>query len=76
MKGFLSLELNAGQMVEDIRLAVKGKVPVEHYGRQGGIISDPDEVLDALKRNLILKSLKTQWQEEIIRKDRSGLCET
>ena len=44
-KGFLSLELNAGQMVEDVRLAVNGLRPVEHYGRTGGIIPDPEEVL-------------------------------
>lgn len=53
VKGILSLEINAGQMVEDIRLAVEGCVPVEHFGRLGGIIPDPDEVLDALKEKLI-----------------------
>ncbi len=35
VKGFLSAELNAGQMVEDVRMAVNGMAPVEHYGRQG-----------------------------------------
>ena len=50
MKGILSLEINAGQMVEDIRLAVAGRVPVQHFGRLGGIIPDPDEVVDAIKR--------------------------
>ncbi len=50
VKGILSLEINAGQMVEDIRLAVECKIPVEHYGRLGGIIPAPDEVVDALKR--------------------------
>ena len=53
VKGFLSVELNAGQMVEDVRLAVNGAVPVEHYGRQGGMIYSPDEVLAALKEKLI-----------------------
>ncbi len=53
VKGFLSAELNAGQMVEDVRLAVNGKAPVEHYGRQGGMIFAPDEVLNALKEKLI-----------------------
>ncbi len=53
IKGFLSAELNAGQMVEDVRLAVNGKAPVEHYGRQGGMIFSPDEVLNALKEKLI-----------------------
>jgi len=40
-------------MVEDVRLAVNGVVPVEHYGRMGGIIPTPDGVLDALKEKLI-----------------------
>ena len=50
VKGILSLEINAGQMVEDIRLAVEGRVPVRHFGRLGGIIPDPDEVVEALNR--------------------------
>ena len=49
VKGILSLEINAGQMVEDIRLAVEGAVPVRHFGRLGGIIPDPDEVVEILK---------------------------
>ncbi|KGN93383.1 3-methyl-2-oxobutanoate dehydrogenase subunit VorB [Porphyromonas canoris] len=48
-KGFLSAELNAGQMVEDVRLAVNGKVPVYHTGRQGGMIFSPVEIFEALK---------------------------
>lgn len=48
VKGFLSVEMNAGQMVEDVRLAVNGRVPVAHYGRMGGIVPSPDEVLNAL----------------------------
>ena len=53
VKGFLSAELNAGQMVEDVRLAVNGKAPVEHYGRQGGSLFTPDEVFNALKDKII-----------------------
>lgn len=53
VKGILSVELNAGQMVEDIRLAVNGSVPVEHFGRLGGIVPDPDEVVSALKEKLM-----------------------
>ncbi|MFI3304836.1 MAG: 3-methyl-2-oxobutanoate dehydrogenase subunit VorB [Rikenellaceae bacterium] len=53
VKGFLSAELNAGQMVEDVRLAVNGAAPVAHYGRQGGMIFSPDEVLGALKERVI-----------------------
>ena len=54
VKGMLSVELNAGQMVEDVRLAVNGKVKVEHFGRLGGIVFTPDEVLNALKKNFEL----------------------
>ena len=53
VKGMLSVELNAGQMVEDVRLAVNGRVKVEHFGRLGGIVFTPDEVLTALKDKLI-----------------------
>lgn len=53
VKGMLSLELNAGQMVEDIRLAVNGKVKVEHFGRLGGIVPDPDEIVTAIKEKLV-----------------------
>lgn len=53
VKGFMSVELNAGQMVEDVRLAVEGKAPVKHYGRTGGMIFNPESVLEALKSNLI-----------------------
>ena len=48
VKGFLSVEMSAGQMVEDVRLAVNGKVKVEHFGRYGGVIHSPTEVFDAL----------------------------
>jgi len=51
VKGMISVELNAGQMVEDIRLAVNGKVQVEHFGRLGGIVPDPDEVVHAIKKS-------------------------
>lgn len=53
MKGMLTVELNAGQMVEDVRLAVNGKAKVEHYGRLGGIVPTPDGVLQALKEKVI-----------------------
>jgi len=53
VKGILSVELSAGQMVEDVRLAVEHKVPVEHFGRTGGIIHTPDEILEALEEKII-----------------------
>ena len=52
-KGMLSVELSAGLMVEDVRLAVNGRVPVEFYGRMGGIVPSPDEVLKALKDKIV-----------------------
>jgi 2-oxoglutarate ferredoxin oxidoreductase subunit alpha len=52
VKFFLSVEMNAGQMVEDIRLSVNGKKPVYFYGRQGGIVPTPEEILNAAKGHL------------------------
>lgn len=52
-KGILVAELNAGQMIEDVRLAVNGQVRVEHFGRLGGIVPDPDEIVAALKEKLM-----------------------
>lgn len=45
---FLTVEMSAGQMIEDVKLAVNGKVPVEFYGRMGGIIPTPAEILAKL----------------------------
>jgi len=50
VKRILTVELNAGQMIEDVQLAVECKIPVYHYGRLGGIVPTPDEVLEALKK--------------------------
>lgn len=49
VKMMLSVELNSGQMVEDVRLAVKGKVPVEFYGRMGGMMPTPEEIVHHLE---------------------------
>lgn len=53
VKGILTVEMNAGQMVEDVRLAVNGQTKVEHYGRFGGMIPNPDEILNALEQKII-----------------------
>lgn len=53
VKGMISVEFNAGQMVEDVRLSVNGRVKVEHYGRLGGIVPTPEEVLDAIKQKFM-----------------------
>lgn len=48
VKGILVAELNAGQMIEDVRLGAEGKAPVRHFGRMGGIVPNPREITDAL----------------------------
>ncbi|MGB8490518.1 MAG: 3-methyl-2-oxobutanoate dehydrogenase subunit VorB [Bacteroidales bacterium] len=53
VKLILSVEMSAGQMVEDVMLSVSGKVPVYHYGRMGGVIPTPDEVLDNLRERIL-----------------------
>lgn len=53
VKGILCVELNAGQMIEDVRLAVSDSVPVRHFGRLGGIVPNPQEVLNALESDFI-----------------------
>ena len=52
-KGILVSEINAGQMIQDVRLAVNGALPVEHFGRLGGIVPEPEEIVNALKEKLI-----------------------
>ena len=52
-KGILVAEINAGQMVQDVRLAINGTVPVEHFGRLGGIVPEPNEIVAALKEKLM-----------------------
>ena len=47
-KGILVVEINAGQMVQDVRLAVNGAIPVEQFGRLGGIVPEPEEIVNAL----------------------------
>ena len=53
VKGILSVEMSAGQMVMDVRLAAENKCKVEHFGRYGGIIPTPHEVLEALENQII-----------------------
>lgn len=55
VKGFLSVEMNSGQMVDDVRLSVGSNVLVDHYGRMGGVVPSPGEVYDALKEKIISK---------------------
>ncbi len=48
-RAVLAVELSAGQLVEDVRLAIEGAVPVFHHGRTGGMVPSPDEVVDAMR---------------------------
>jgi len=52
VKFFISIEMNAGQMVEDVKLAVCGKKPVHFFGRLGGIVPTPDETFNAIKKHI------------------------
>ena len=49
-QGFLVTEMNTGQMLEDVGMAVKGRVPIEFYARVGGIVPYPDEILGEIRR--------------------------
>jgi 2-oxoglutarate ferredoxin oxidoreductase subunit alpha len=51
-KMMFSIEMSAGQMVEDVLLSVNGKVPVYHFGRMGGIVTAPEEVVEFLKSKI------------------------
>jgi 2-oxoglutarate ferredoxin oxidoreductase subunit alpha len=51
-KAFLSVEMSAGQMVEDVRLAVNGKRPVHFHGRMGGMIPTQKEILEKIREIL------------------------
>lgn len=48
-RGFLTVEMSSGQMVEDVRLAVEGRAPVSFYGRMGGVVPEPEEILAQLE---------------------------
>ena len=53
VKGILSVEMSAGQMVEDVKLAVNGRIPVHHYGTFGGKIFSPEDVLEAINEKFV-----------------------
>ena len=50
VSAILVVEMNTGQMLEDVRLLVQGRVPVEFYGRLGGVVPFPDEILREIRR--------------------------
>ncbi len=49
-RGFLCVEMNTGQMIDDVKIAVAGQCPVEFYGRTGGMVPLPDEVFAAIAK--------------------------
>ena len=49
-KALMSVELNMGQMVEDVRLAANGRADVSFYGRTGGVLPTPEEVLEQIEK--------------------------
>jgi 2-oxoglutarate ferredoxin oxidoreductase subunit alpha len=50
VKQFLTIEMNLGQMLEDVKLAVNGRKPVHFYGRTGGMVPTPSEILTQIKK--------------------------
>lgn len=56
----LVVEMNAGQMRDDVRLAVNGRVPVNFYGRMGGVVPMPDEILNAIENEYQLLPVSAQ----------------
>ena len=57
VKGFLDVEMNAGQMLEDVKLAVNGKTVVEFHGRMGGIVPAPEEILHKIEEKFSVEAL-------------------
>jgi 2-oxoglutarate ferredoxin oxidoreductase subunit alpha len=49
-KAFLVVEMNTGQMLDDVLRAASGRIPVEYYGRLGGVVPFPDEILTEIQR--------------------------
>jgi len=49
VKCLMSVELSMGQMIDDVRLAVNGRYPVHFYGRCGGVIFEPSEIVNKVK---------------------------
>ncbi|HUI88523.1 MAG TPA: 3-methyl-2-oxobutanoate dehydrogenase subunit VorB [Anaerolineales bacterium] len=71
LSGILVVEMNSGQMLEDVRLAVRGRVPVQFYGRMGGVVPFPDEVLDEIHRMVSSKGAtelnpRDAWYERMV----------
>ena len=75
--GFLVVEMNTGQMLEDVRMAVGGRKPVEFFGRLGGVIPFPDEILAEIRRmpqgGMTLEGHPRQrWLERMLAANQTG----
>jgi 2-oxoglutarate ferredoxin oxidoreductase subunit alpha len=73
VQSFLVVEMNTGQMLQDVQLAVRGRVPIEFYGRPGGVVPFPDEILREIERVSTAKlSLETDprsaWLDRMLAK--------
>jgi 2-oxoglutarate/2-oxoacid ferredoxin oxidoreductase subunit alpha len=74
VEAMLVVEMNAGQMLEDVRLNTKGRIPVEFYGRMGGIMPLPDEILSEINA-LVAGPLTTdghprdRWLQRLAKKN-------
>jgi 2-oxoglutarate ferredoxin oxidoreductase subunit alpha len=55
VKALMCIELSVGQMIQDVKLAVECRLPVEFYGRQGGMMPTPEEVLNVFKEKVVNK---------------------
>ncbi|MEJ5223228.1 MAG: 3-methyl-2-oxobutanoate dehydrogenase subunit VorB [Anaerolineales bacterium] len=71
MQGILVTEMNMGQMLNDVQIAVKGRTPIEFYGRPGGVVPFPDEILAEIQRlasgNLkITADPRHAWYERMV----------
>ena len=53
VKGMFVVEMNAGQMLEDVKLSVNGKVPVGFHGRMGGVVPQPEEILEKFEEKFL-----------------------
>jgi 2-oxoglutarate/2-oxoacid ferredoxin oxidoreductase subunit alpha len=67
VRAVVVLEMSAGQMIDDVRLAVEGRTPVFFHGRTGGMVPTPGEVVDVLRR---------AWALTVPRRRSPVLCET
>jgi 2-oxoglutarate ferredoxin oxidoreductase subunit alpha len=63
VKSMLVVEMNTGMMLDDVKMAVKGQIPVEFYGRLGGVTPFPDEILDEIHRIVKNPPKKTDFHE-------------